>query len=259
MKLNNDNYFSPEANMTYMSATQFKDFLNCEAAALARVKGEYADEYTTPLLVGSYVDAHFSGEIEKFTAEHPEIFNKRTGELKADYRKADKIIERAERDPVFREALSGDNQKIMTGELYGVPFKIKMDSYFEGERIVDLKVLKDMKNTYKNGEWKPFVDAWGYDIQGFIYQQIVKANTGKELPFYLAVITKEDPADMELIHIPQWKLNSTAAVIEHYVERFAAIKRGEIEPDRCGNCNYCRETKVLTGAIEYDELLETDF
>ena len=89
MKLNNDNYFSKDANMTYMSATQFKDFLNCEAAALARVKGEYADEHTTPLLVGSYVDAHFSGEIEKFTAEHPEIFNKRTGELKADYRKAD--------------------------------------------------------------------------------------------------------------------------------------------------------------------------
>jgi hypothetical protein len=128
-----------------------------------------------------------------------------------------------------------------------------------GERIVDLKVLKDMRGAYKNGEWKPFVDAWGYDIQGYIYQQVVKENTGEELPFYLAVITKEEPSDMELIHIPQWKLNSVAAIVNHFADYFAAIKRGEIEPKRCGKCPYCRETKVLDGAIEYEELIEADF
>lgn len=259
MKLTNDNYFSKEANKAYMSASQFKDFMKCEAAALARVNGEYSEQATTPLLVGSYVDAYFSGELEAFTEMHPEIFNKRTGELKADYRKADKLIDRIERDSVFMDALSGDTQKIMTGELFGVPFKIKMDSYFEGERIVDLKVLRDMRGAYKNSEWKPFVDAWGYDIQGYIYQQIVLQNTGKELPFYLAVITKEEPPNIEIIHIPQWKLNSVAAIVGHYAEHFQSIKQGETEPERCEQCPYCYETKVLTGPVEYEDIIETDY
>ena len=138
-------------------------------------------------------------------------------------------------------------------------FKIKMDSYFPGEKIVDLKVIKDMKPIYKNSEWKNFVDAWGYDIQGYIYQQIVKVNTGEELPFYLAVLTKEEPADMEIIHIPQWKLNSASAIIEHYVDRFVAVKNGEIEPKRCGVCDYCRETKKLTSPVEYEDIVEADF
>ena len=30
-----ENYFSPEANMQYMSCSQFKSFLTCEASALA--------------------------------------------------------------------------------------------------------------------------------------------------------------------------------------------------------------------------------
>lgn len=259
MTLTNDNYFSTEANKAYMSASQFKDFLKCEAAALARVNGEYSEQATTPLLVGSYVDAYFSGELEAFTETHPEIFNKRTGELKADYRKADKLIERIERDSVFMEALSGDTQKIMTGELFGVPFKIKMDSYFEGERIVDLKVLRDMKGAYINHEHKPFVDAWGYDLQGYIYQQIVKQNTGKELPFYLAVITKEEPSDLALIHIPQWKLNSVSAIVAHYAEHFQDVKQGKAEPKRCEQCPYCRETKVLTGPVEYEDIIDTDY
>lgn len=35
MELTKDNYFSPEANAAYMSASQYKAFCRCEAAALA--------------------------------------------------------------------------------------------------------------------------------------------------------------------------------------------------------------------------------
>ena len=38
--------------------------------------------------------------------------------------------------------------------------------------------------------------------------------------------------------------------------RFEALKEGIIEPERCGKCAYCRETKVLTGPVmlgEFDE------
>ena len=257
MKLTNTNYFSPEANQHYLSTSQFKAFLKCEAEAQAELSGIYRKKPSKALMVGSYVDAWFSGESEQFMDENPEIFNKRTGELKAEFRQADTIIERAKRDKVFMDAMSGDPQVVMTAELFGHPFKIKMDSYHE-DRIVDLKVMRDMKPVYKDGEWRTFIDAWGYDIQGFIYQQVCKAVTGKELPFYLAVLTKEEHPDIALIHIPQWKLNSAGAVVEHYADRFARIKLGEIEPKRCGVCGWCRDTKTLTGAIEYEELMETD-
>lgn len=258
MKLTADNYYSQDANNAYFSASQFKSFLACEARAMAELDGDYQTVPSKAMLIGSYVDAHFSGEMDLFTGEHPEIFNKRTGELKKEFVKADEIIARAERDPVFKDALSGEHQVIMTANLFDVPFKIKMDSYFPGERIVDLKVMRDMKKVYKDGEWRPFVDAWQYDIQGYIYQQVVKANVGKELPFYLAVITKEEHPDMALIHIPQWKLNSAGAVVEHYIKRFLDVKTGEVEPKRCEVCDYCRDTKTLSGAIEYDALVETD-
>ena len=43
-KITEENYFSPEINMAYMSTSQFKAFMDCEARALAEAKGEAAEE-----------------------------------------------------------------------------------------------------------------------------------------------------------------------------------------------------------------------
>lgn len=258
MELNNKNYFSTEAQMEFFGSSQFKSFLDCEASTMAEIRGEHFRESTSSQLVGSYVDAHFAREMPEFVVDHPEIFNSRTGELKKDFQKGEEIIERIERDPMFMEYMSGEKQKIMVGEIFGYPFKIKIDSYHPNDKIVDLKVMKDMKPVFKRGEWKSFVDAWGYDIQGFIYQQIVKYNTGKELPFFLAVATKEKPTDIGIIEIPQWRLNSAAAILRHYLPRFDGIKKGEIDPARCERCAWCKETKVLDSLIDYEDLLERE-
>lgn len=254
MEITNSTYFSEKAQMDYFGASQIKSFIQCENKALAEIKGEYKRPYSKALTMGSYVDAWFSGEMDEFQELHPEIF-KKDGSLRADYEKCDQIIERAKQDPLFMEYMSGDPQKIMTGELFGYPFKIKMDSYHEDQIIVDLKVMASLLPVYKDGEWKTFVDAWGYDIQAYIYQQVVKYNTGKELPFYLAVLTKEDATDLEIIHLPQWKINSAEAIVKHYVKEFDDVKRGKREPKRCGKCDWCRATKVLAEPIEYEDLL----
>ena len=151
--LNNNNYFSPENNIKYMGASQFKNFEKCEAAAMAEITEEYVPEKTTALLVGSYVDAHFEGSLEIFKAKNPEIF-KKDGNLKADYKQADYIINRIERDSFFMKAMDGEKQKIMVGEIEGVPVKIKIDSYREHKTIVDLKVIKDFSPIYVNGRGK---------------------------------------------------------------------------------------------------------
>lgn len=254
MRLTRDNYFSMESNRQYMSSTQFKAFQTCEAAALAEINGEYTREPTVSLLVGSYVDAHFSGTLDEFRERHPEIYKQRGG-LKSEYVQADQIIERIERDPYFLSLMKGRNQAVMTGEIGGVPFKIRMDSYFPGECIVDLKIMRDFKPVWKEGEGKvPFVEAWGYDIQGAIYRAV----EGNNLPFLIAAATKEPVTDIAVIELPDYLLDAALKLVENDAERYAAIKRGEIAPMRCERCDYCKATKVLIGSMPYERFIMED-
>ena len=252
LKLTNKNYHGTVANIEYWSVSQFKAFDKCEAAGLAAVRGEYERESTVSLMVGSYIDAFFSGDMSDFIAEHPEIFNSRTGELKADYRKADDIISYIQNDPLMTEYLTGAPQTIMTGELFGVPWKIKSD-FLRPERIVDLKIVKDFEPIFQDGfGWRPWVEYWGYDIQGAIYQEIIRQNTGERLPFYLVAATKEKNPDKDVIQITQPVLDAAMKIVEAKIDRFDLIKTGEIEPKRCESCDYCKQTKILTAPSIYE-------
>jgi hypothetical protein len=247
MQLTNENYFSKEAEQFYMGSTQFKRFLECESSALAHINGEIIEEKSTALLVGSFVDAYFSGELPLFKAQNPDIC-KKDGSLKADYLQAEEIIRRIERDPEFMKALSGQKQVIMTGVIAGVPFKIKVDSLLP-DRIVDQKVMRDMADVYspEEGRRVPFWKFWGYDVQGAIYREVVRQNTGLLLPFGLAVATKEKETDIDLIQLPPSVLDDALALVEEQAPYFDMIKKDMEMPDRCGKCDYCRNTKVLKG------------
>lgn len=243
-----ENYFSKENQMKYFGASQFKAFCSCEAAAMAEIRGEYEREKTVSMLVGSYVDAHFEGTLDLFRAQNPEIFT-RTGELRSNFRQAEEIIQRLERDEMFMRYISGRQQVIKTGELFGYPWKIKIDSYHPGKAIVDLKIMKDFEPVWVPGQGRiSFVEAWGYDIQGAVYQAI----EGNMLPFVLAAATKEKVTDLELIQIPQEILDVALKIVEARIDRFADIKAGIIEPVRCGRCDYCKQTKRLTGVTIYE-------
>jgi hypothetical protein len=221
---------------------------------MAELSGEYTRPYSQALLVGSYVDAYFDGtdEFERFISEHPEIF-KRDGSLKAEYVKADEMIARALRDEVFMEFMQGEKQVIKTGLILGYPFKIKMDVYKPGERIVDLKTAKDMQPMYKPEQGRvSFAEFWNWPLQMAIYQAV----EGNKLPTYLAVITKETPVDLAVIEIPQHHLDAEMEILAEKLPFFDAIKSGIIEPPRCEKCAFCRETKKLTGAISLDDLIE---
>ena len=249
-KLTGENYFSSEAEKRYMGSSQFKSFMKCEAAALAEINGEYERRKTAALLIGSYVDAYFDKTLDKFKAQHPELF-KRDGTLKAEYIKADEIIARVERDEMFMRYMSGGKQRVKTGEIAGVPFKIKIDSLHNDTAIVDLKIMKDFEPIYKPGEGKlTFIEFWGYDIQGAIYQEV----EGNHLPFFIAGATKEDETDIGIFQIPQAYLDAALEQVKELAPRYQAIKNGEIEPVRCEQCDYCKRTKVLTKIISLEDL-----
>lgn len=247
MILTNENYYSLEANREYMSVSQYKDFKKCEAMAMAKLRGEWEEPQTVALLVGSYVDAWFEGTLDEFKADHPEIFTK-AGELKADFKKADKLIEFMQKDPKFMEYMAGEKQVIMTAELFGTQWKIKIDSYHPGEKIVDGKVMRSMERVMG----RSFVEHWGYDIQMAVYSEVVRKVTGMSLETFLAPVTKQEPPDKEIIDVPEWKRKECLGDVEKDMPRILAVKSGKIPPERCGMCEYCRETKMITEPIDFE-------
>lgn len=262
MILTSENYYGEEADREYLSVSQYKDLMGtlgrpaCEARAMAKLSGEWEQKMTTSLLVGSYVDSHFEGTLDVFKAKHPEIFTK-SGDLKAEYRKANDIINRFERDDLLMEAMSGEKQVIFTGVIRGAKWKCKLDSYLPGKAIVDLKVMKSLSDHFwvKDLGDLDFITYWGYDIQAAVYQEIVRQNTGEQLPFMIAAISKELESDIALVGFTQQELDDKLTEVTQNIPKILALKSGEVEPIRCECCDYCRHTKILRMPIHHSELV----
>lgn len=254
-----ENYHSPEARHHYMGVSLFKEFEKCEVMGLAKANGEFEEETTSALLFGSYVDAYFSNELNDFVASHPEMF-KKDGTLKADYKSIEEVIEAIEGDEVLMKYLNGEKQVIMTGEIAGVPWKIKIDAYHTHKVIVDQKIMKDMEPVWVERDGfnmkTDFIDAYGYDLQGASYQEIVKQNTGEQLPFVLAVTTKQECPTSELIKIDQEYLDIALDKIKAKAPRYWDIINGKIEPVGCGKCPACRKIHKVTGVQSYSKLFK---
>jgi len=136
MKLTKENYFSLEADQNYMSNSQYKNFLECEARQMAILNGKWEKMATTPcMLIGKYVHAWNEKCLEEFKEENPEIFTLK-GELRSDFKNADKVIDAISKDKLFIEALSGQTEVIFTADMFGAPWKILIDSYFPDKKTV---------------------------------------------------------------------------------------------------------------------------
>lgn len=257
--LNNENYYQDKE---YCSASQYKDFFGClgkkgcEARALAKWKGDWKDEVTDALLIGSYVDSAFEGTLDKFKEEHKEIFTAK-GELKAQYKLADLMIDRILRDSYFMRTMAGEHQKIVTGVIGGVKFKGKLDSYHKDLAIYDLKTCQSITKTdYVNKDYgrMNWIDVWGYDYQLAIYRELIRQETGKKLPCYISAVSKEKYPDIRVIQIEDYKLDNALADIIENAHRIDELKKGLAEPIRCEECDYCKSTRVLTGPIMVGDL-----
>lgn len=279
MLLTEKNYYSRKADLAYMSNSQYKKFKACPAAALAELRGEYTPQYTDStqkaFLIGSYIDAALTGDLELFRAQHPEMYSTRgktAGQLKAEFLHADYMIERVRREPLFMLLLSGDHQRTMTGEIAGVPFKGKADCIldesaveqirrefpenadlfeFSDGAIVDLKTARSFENVWNDeaGKRVDWIRNMGYAAQGAIYQAL----QGDGLPFILTAVTKEPEPDMMIQHIPDSVLSNALHEVEENAPRFQRIKLGLESPERCEKCAYCRMTRRLTRIEEYDD------
>lgn len=260
-KISNNNYFSEEMKKKYMSVSLFKDFEKCEVYALAKLNGEIEDKKTDALLYGGYVDAYFSGELDKFIAENPCMFTKQ-GTLLSKYSSIEDVIRTIEDDDLLMKYLNGEKQVVMTGEIAGVPWKIKIDAYHPKKLIVDQKIMKDMEPVWVERDGHnvkvDFVEAYGYALQGSAYQEIESQNSEdhKKLPFVLAVTTKEDVPDKLLLEIDQEYLDEALERIKTKAPRYWSIIQGKTAPVGCGHCPACRKIKKITGVMSYNRLFK---
>lgn len=263
MEVTNENYFSREVALRYFSNSQIHDFVGtpmhkgCEANAMHRIENRdiASENKTTALLVGGYVDAYFEGSLDEFRRKNPSIF-KVNGDLKADYKRANEIIEFAKLDPFFMKYMNGQTQVILKGDIFGHPFIGKLDVLHE-KAIVDGKVMKGIDKEWIKGQGKMnFIDAYGYPDQLSIYQELERQRTGIQKPVYLAVLTKEPVPYKGIISIPQWRLDDSMNLLKEVgLDRLQSIKNGEIEPTRCEECDYCKSTKKIETVISYEDFL----
>lgn len=269
MKLTESNYYDIEANKEYCSASQYKDFIGCplipgcEERALKTISGEYKQETTKALLMGSILDALWENDDPEYILERfPDCVSTRgatKGQLKSEYQSVLNMYQRTLKEEKFCAYMSGDKQTIMTGDIEGLPFKIKIDSYIEGRGIVDLKTTQTLDRNFRyyipeSGERLPFYLAYGYDIQLAIYREIVRQNTGDTLPCFIAAVDKKPHPICEVIELPEKMLNEALDRIKMKAETIILLKSGEVEPSRCesSECDYCRDTHVC-GVLSTEE------
>lgn len=280
MELTRDNYYTPEADREYMSCSQYQSFCECEAKAMAKLEGRWTDPDKEAFLVGNYFHTFFEGPEAhaQFTQEHfDKIFKTKvirgkkgepdqtvvTGKY-APYEQADKMIEVAQNDPLIKSLidLPGENEKIMTGELWGVPWRIRLDKYVpDGRMIIDWKTvanISELKWSDAMHEKVTFIDAYGYMMRAAVYTEIEKQNahSSEDAPFIIVAISKQDYPDKEALYLNhRQRYDYELEQIKKRLGMIQMIKAGRVKPKRCGCCDYCRATKVLTAIRPYYTLM----
>ena len=273
MNLTRENYYTRDADLAYMSCSQYQSFMECEAATMARITGRYTGtESREAFLVGNYVHSYLESEEahKEFLDEHfDDIFktaiDRKSGDVivkgkYAPFERADRMIETLMNDRVIRSFIDmpGQNEVIMTGTLFGLPWRIRMDKYLpERSMIIDYKTVADFYKTDYNPETKQresFVEAYGYLMRAAVYSSIERQNSGREhdANFMLICVSKQDVPDKELLLLNnperyEWELET----VRKNMQRIYKVKTGMAKPLRCGRCEYCRATKKLKGVKPY--------
>ena len=254
------NYHSFEVEKQWLSSSQLLDWQECEARATARyLRGESVYEEETPAMkMGRYLAARWAGEshFREFIAANPDVF-RRDGLLKAEFSQCEQLYSRTCEDAFFRRYLQGRHWEILTGELFGLPWKCRIEVYNQEENfLTDLMVCRDFAPVWDavKEQRVAFYAARRIHLRLGLHQLMLRRNTGRTPKMYLAAVTRQNPPDLKVL-----SFNGTAALeriaaetagAAATAERIREIRAGRLEPRRCGNCPYCRGSRLLTACEE---------
>lgn len=257
MQLDKENYHSLEANQYYMSNSQYKDFIDCEAMAMAKIRGELITPQNDACLLGSYVHAWAEGELDEFKLSNSALF-KSNGELYAKYDVGDRMIATLKNDPFVQFVLQGEKEVIITAELFGMKWKVRLDVRSDN-RLVDIKTMKAIRDKHWNklGYYESIVEAYGYLRQLAIYCEVERLDSKREgwLEPLIVAVSKEEEPDKEIIGLDPERMQMELDEVEKNMPRIIEVKNRLVEPERCEQCKYCRRTKKLKKITHYMDLI----
>ena len=261
----NEDYYSNEANWQFMSVSQYKEFYKCEAAALAKLKQDWQPTSDPKaLLVGNYVHSYFESEEahEIFKEDNKDaMYSKRKpfGLLK-DFKVAEDMIQRLNEWDLFNFLWQGEHEVPITGELLGVEWKGKIDCLnVEKGYFIDIKTVADIHKRFyskKYGGWTNFAQEYGYALQMGVYQELLKQQYGKDFTGYICAVSKQNPPEVAAIQFRGNDIDFEMRDLEANLDRVEQVKNGELEPESCGVCEYCRGHYNPETIIYADELID---
>lgn len=265
LNLNDDcDYYSNEANWQFMSVSQLKDYMHCEAQAQAKLEEKWQPaEDKTALLVGNYVHSYFESKKshQSFIEDHQEeLYTKRKPiKLYKDFEVADRMIDRIKQDDFFKYLWQGEHEVPVTGELFGTLWKGKIDLLnVEKGYFVDLKTTAILDKRFWNDRYYSyvsFVEHYGYAIQIAIYERLLEMQYGKPFTGYIYAVTKQDVPDIAAIEIEDYLKEFELSEVERVIDHILAVKAGKEDPEMCGKCEFCREYKRLDKFITPEALI----
>ena len=262
LALTKDNYHSIEANREYMSCSQYKGFVyECEAKEMAKLSDGWVDVPTTAQEVGQYVHSWSAGTQNEFRVNHPNMFTK-ANSLRSEYLLANTMIDCLQEDPFVMSYLDGEKEKIMTAEMYGASWKIRMNVHsLVSRRIVDLITTRSILEKVWDEDTRryvSFVELYKSPLKAAIYSEVERLAMGRAAAdwseYMIVAVSKEKYPDKAVLNMTNsTRLAAELAAVEANMPRLIALKSGLEEPIRCETCNYCRSTKVLSHVIQYSE------
>ncbi|WP_019292866.1 PD-(D/E)XK nuclease-like domain-containing protein [Lactococcus petauri] len=252
-----DDYYSLESSLRYWSVSQFKDFKKCQAAAMAKLSGEWRENRDeTALIVGNYVHSYFESieahkaHIEAYQDKMISKSGKTKGELKVPYKVADTMIIALENDEQFMNYYVGKKEVAVTGFIAGVEFKGKIDclniekGYFVDIKTTRLPIDETVWSTEYGARLRWF-EEYGYVLQMAVYQELLRQTYNKTFLPIIYAVSKEDIPDTRAIAFKsKEKLNFELGELNLYIKQFDEVKRGSLKPESCGHCDFCKSHKL---------------
>lgn len=272
--LNKENYYTNEMAKRYMFNSVYQDFLKCEANALFNLENPVLDiEPATPLLVGNYVHSYFeSVESHENFVERYSQFKDDLGKVKdlihtkkglrSEFQTAENMIKRLDDDNLFQYFYNDEDcekESIVTGNMFGVPWKGKIDSLnVKKGYFCDIKTVDDLNKKHwsvDDHQWVSFFKARHYATQMGMYKKMLQTMYHKPFACYVFAVDKTKGNGLTAIEVPFEDMTEAVASVEEHLPRVVQVKKHEADPTRCEHCEYCKSTRKLTGFISDPEEL----
>lgn len=241
--LTQSNYHSPEAKARWLSSSDVKKAMRCEAAWIG---GDVEDEDKNAFIFGHLFEALLTGE----EYENPLVYSSKgptKGQVKAEYKPAYEMAEAVRRSPELAKIIDRSRkQVIMTGEIGGLPFRVMCDLMDVDGSIYDIKSARSFSPQYDEDRaaYRDWWAAWEYPVQLWIYREIARQN-GVDVPHVGLIAASKQNADVQALVFSRETMEAVEADARYAIDRIAAIRDGDL-PMKCEHCQWCIDHKEIT-------------